>query len=108
MNFNVPTEDCFIGRQIEAYCILKHLANHRWVSVIGIAGIGKSALIKVIANYIHDRNFYDYVIYTNINNDLHIDEIKTKLMKQFGFESFETLEKRLLKTSVLFIIDNYN
>ncbi|CAI2382289.1 unnamed protein product [Moneuplotes crassus] len=61
---NPSNVEGFIGRQKEMYEIIKHLNNHRLVSILGPPGIGKTSLARNLANYIKDRRkFSDGIIY---------------------------------------------
>lgn len=51
-----------IGRQIEIFEVIHALTNHRLVNIIGLPGIGKTALAKNAVNYIAQRKLFKHGI----------------------------------------------
>ena len=49
-----PPED-FLGRETEMYIILNAVLNRRLVSVVGIAGVGRSSIVTSLTTYIQER-----------------------------------------------------
>jgi MoxR-like ATPase len=47
--------DPFIGREEEMRDVIKNLLLNRIVTLTGPSGIGKSSMVKNIANFMHDR-----------------------------------------------------
>ena len=63
-----PVEN-FVGRQIECKNLIELLNNNRWISVEGLSGVGKSAIIKNVANMLYDRNvFPDGILYLTLRD----------------------------------------
>jgi ABC-type dipeptide/oligopeptide/nickel transport system ATPase component len=75
-----PKIDTFVGRTTEMVGIINAINRHRFVSVSGISGIGKSAIIKNIANLLSDREIIQNgVIYLDIKNIANIENFIEKL-----------------------------
>jgi len=45
----------FLGRETELYLILNDILSKRFVSLIGVAGVGLSSLASAVCHYINDR-----------------------------------------------------
>ena len=50
--------DNFIGRQKEMFEVVHNVMNNRLVNIIGLPGIGKTALCKNAVQYIADRKLF--------------------------------------------------
>ena len=50
------------------------------ISVTGLAGIGKSTVVNKVAHYLKDRDYFDYVVYTDIRDLTKIDDVKTQIV----------------------------
>lgn len=70
----------FVGRQIDCKNIIEMLNQSRFISVEGIPGIGKSAIVKNVANILAEREVFDdgifYVTLKDLNN---VEELLKKL-----------------------------
>lgn len=50
------------GRQVEVFEVVHCVLNHRLVNIMGLPGIGKTALAKNAVNYIRDRRLFKHGI----------------------------------------------
>ena len=58
--------ECFLGRNVETYCVIKAILDRRLVSVTGAHGVGKSAVAVSAINYLAERHYYsDGVVYVD-------------------------------------------
>ncbi len=48
----------FIGRQIEMFEVIHSVMRHRLVNIMGLPGIGKTALAKNAVHYMNDRKYF--------------------------------------------------
>jgi hypothetical protein len=57
----------FQGRQQEMCAVITLLHSNRIVNILGPPGIGKTSLVRNLANHIKDRNlFFDGILYVNL------------------------------------------
>ena len=61
----------FVGRNIECKTVIENINNWRYLSIEGPQGIGKSAIVKQVANMLYDRNiqvifYFNYPIYLDV------------------------------------------
>jgi len=47
--------ECFLGREVEMFRVLRLIFENKLVSVIGQAGIGRSSLVCALCHYINER-----------------------------------------------------
>ena len=47
-----------LGREIEVYEVVHAIMNHRLVNIMGLPGVGKTALAKNAINFIADRRLF--------------------------------------------------
>lgn len=40
------------------YTVIRQLRQHRWVTLVGAAGVGKTALAVAVARFLGERSFY--------------------------------------------------
>lgn len=81
----------FVGRQIECKTIIEMIHSNRYVSVEGIPGIGKSAVVKHICNMLYDRHvFKDGILYVTLRDCASLEGLFKKVyfsIKAFKFDS---------------------
>ena len=96
-----PKITSFYGRQDEISILKKevNLLKKRCISLIGIAGIGKSLLASKLIEEIllENSNNYEYVIWKTIKRSSTIDNLVTDIIKSFNIEQAEdiTLQSKL-------------
>jgi len=112
----------FVGRQVECQTIVEMLQENRYVCIEGIPGIGKSALVKHVANILYDRCiFEDGILYVTLRDMNSLESFLKKLhlsihifinTKGFEDKNLETTDiyweiLRFLKDlHILLIFDN--
>lgn len=94
---NLPTRvEHFIGRAKECQKIVEYLNDHRIISVIGICGIGKSAIVKETAHYIFKRDLAkDGIIYLSLVDCHNMENFMTRL--NFAIKSNKKEDESFLK-----------
>lgn len=82
--------DGFIGRQIELYDIVHNVFNHRLVTVIGLPGIGKTALCKNAVHYMSSRNMFKMgIVFMQLKGYMNCDLFIKKLVLNFIMQHFD-------------------
>ena len=78
----LPTRvEHFIGRSRDCQKIVECLNNHRLISVTGVSGIGKSAVMKELSHYIIKRNiFTEGVVYVSLVDCQTIENFTKRLI----------------------------
>jgi Cdc6-like AAA superfamily ATPase len=62
-----PRIEDFVGRIREFQEIVQNIQDHKFISIVGVQGIGKSAILKEVCHFVHDRRLYqDGSIYMNL------------------------------------------
>ena len=119
--------DHFSGRSSDMMKIIHYCCENKLVTVRGIPGIGKSALVRRIANHLYERNFFeDGVIFASHNNEKEITDYCHNIVQQIyvqcegAFRDFyvsqdapwktklDRIIQRLKDYELLFILDNFD
>ena len=96
------------GRNVEMYELYKHLTDKKtqFVILYGLEGIGKSSLIKQLANYLYERNFFrdgiHIILLEKTRSDSHF---LSDLCKEVGAYDKKSLCATLKKSKTLFILE---
>jgi chloramphenicol 3-O-phosphotransferase len=121
-----PVEN-FVGRQNECKSIIEMLDQSRYVSVEGTPGIGKSAIVKNVANLLAERAVFDdgilYVTLKDLDNleellkkiflslqvfiNLSKDNEKKKIEQLESTEIYWEILRSLNNLELLLILDNW-
>jgi len=80
-----PPPAIFVGRVAEQRLIADALAKNVVVQIVGMPGIGKSALAKIVANNLRDR-FVDGVAWVDVDENTTPGTLLDKLAATFNFE----------------------
>lgn len=86
----------FIGRQVECKTIVEKLNKTRYISIEGPSGIGKSAIVKKIANLLFEREYMrDGILYMSLKdwNSLEAFLKKMYMSVKFFIENNTKLQK---------------
>ena len=84
----------FMGRNEVMHDLISLILTSRFVTLKGIAGIGKSSLVKETLRYIYDRkHFKNGVIYINLNG-CETREAVTSCLNARMFGSYQHIESR--------------
>jgi predicted ATPase len=121
INSNLPSDQAALfGRDADVSLLEKMLADHRLVSIVGAAGIGKTSVAAAVANSVMDK-FSDGVWFLELaavsDSDLVIEivasALKPTLTHNAGTESEATLlqlaeliSKRIGDREMLIVFDN--
>ena len=84
----------FIGRKKQLNQIIKIICdpdNLPIISIIGLGGMGKTALAREVAEYCHTKNIFDYIIWTSAKQEHFIGEKIVRDSDSVGFREFEDL-----------------
>lgn len=82
--------DNFIGRQIEIQKVVRLVCAHRLVNIMGLPGIGKTALSKNVIHYISERPlFKSGIIFLPLKGIMNCEIFFKKLLAGFLKENFE-------------------
>jgi len=78
--------ESFLGRHIEQHEVIKRIKTHRFVTIKGISGIGKSSLCREVANYLYERNtFQDGIIYVDATGCDSVERIISVINSKLGY-----------------------
>lgn len=82
--------DDFVGRQKEMFEVVTNIYNHRLVTVIGLPGIGKTALAKNTLHYLFDRRVFQAgIVYIPLKGYMNCEIFMRKLLVNFVIDNFE-------------------
>ena len=78
----LPTRvENFIGRTEECQKIVELIHSNRLITITGISGIGKSAIVKEVAHYLFRRDFTkDGIIYLSLTDCQTIDNMFQRII----------------------------
>ena len=82
--------DNFLGRQKELYEVVHAVTVNRLVTIIGLPGIGKTALCKNAVHYISERNLFKQgIFFMQVKGYMNSDLLMKKLVRNFVKQNFE-------------------
>ena len=106
---NVP--DNFIGRNVDLYIVMGYVKERRIVTILGAAGMGKSALAIATSNYLDARQYFsDGVYYIRLDRLSNADQLESAIMESLGYDASKRrqLIVRLKKKQILLVLDKLN
>lgn len=103
--------ESFVGREIELHVLAELVNHHRFVTVRGPPGIGKSTLSIRLAHFLEERNvFPDGVAFIRLRGVQSLEgiesAIKGALFPDSGKEKDQPLHQALADMSLLLVMDN--
>lgn len=111
---NLPTAaDVFIGRHndLQTLCAQLRVPTRRWLSIVGVGGMGKSRLAIEVARRLNN-DFLNGVFFAGLNNANSLDDVIHILAQAFlSLNSVKNPRQSLLNylrdKEILLILDNF-
>ncbi len=109
--FGVPQTGAFFGRALDLASLISKLRDHRFVSVIGTGGIGKSSLAAAAARWFsRHRRFRDGILWIGLSDIQRIEILLSgipALLDKDPLENIAQLARLMRDKDALLILDNF-